>query len=329
VRLTSRRIGAAALVLTLAAGLASACGGTSNKKSASHSTFVPPATDPDVPLDSVASDASQVYPGSAPHRQIRFHPAVGSTFTTTLDLSQSFTVQANYYRFAPSNTAPVSLHLTSTVNAVDPDGTVHSSFTLSAVTTDTSGVPAGGVAAVKAAVAVLEGRTGKIDMRPTGSLLAAKVDSAGLPAVAQSVAEQIDNALHQLIVVFPTEPVGEGATWQVAFTAPSGGLTTTVVLDVALNHLTTDRIDLTVKYHQTAPLGPIPLSDAPAGAVAELVGLTVSGTGTQLADLTRVISPNTTLQASGDILIRLTQGVNAAQVDEKLSFKLNGTELTG
>ena len=327
-RPTSRRLGGAVLIVLLTA-LPAACGGTTHKIGGPARSFEPPATDPDVPLDSVASDATQVYPGVVPRRQIRFHPSVGSSFVTEVDLARSYTIQAGFYRFAPTSAAPVSMHVTSTVNAIDPDGTIHATFVLSALTTDTTGQPAAGAAQARAAIAGLEGRTGKIDMRPTGSLLAATVDGAGLSAAASSVAEEIQNALHQLVLPFPTEPVGEGATWQVGYTAPSGGLTTTIVVDVSLVHLTTDRIDLTVKYHQSAPLGPVPLDGAPAGVQAELVGLDVSGTGTHLADLTHVVSPGTALQAAGDILFRLTQAQNAAQVDERLSFKLTSLPWPG
>ena len=98
--------------------------------------------------------------------------------------------------------------------------------------------------------------------------------------------------------------------WKVPVSLDFDGLNSSATYSVTLTHLTTDHIDLELKYAQTAPLGPVPVAGLPDGVTAELLAFHIDGAGTQQTDLAQILPASSSLKASGDILFRLLQGAD-------------------
>ena len=307
------------VVLLLGAAVA-AC--SSGKK---HAAPVTTSTTADtLPLDTTASSATDVYTGSEPRRQLRFHPALGATFQTKVAYVEHTTYAVSQVQGAPVAVPPITAEVTTTVDAIDPDGTIRCTFRFASVTIDTTGVDPATARDAQASFGSLIGITGTIAMRSTGTVTAFTTNPpAGLDDIANAWLSRLSNSIQQLIISFPTDPVGEGAVWKVPVSLDFDGLNSSATYSVTLTHLTTDRIDLELTYAQTAPLGPVPFAGLPSGVTAELLGFHLEGSGKQQSDLTQILPATSTLAASGDILFRLLQGSAEERVDQKLAIKVD------
>jgi hypothetical protein len=276
-----------------------------------------------LPLDTVPSSATDVYNGFEPRRQLRFHPAVGASFQTKVSYTEHTSYATAEVGSGPVAVPPITAEVTTTVDAVDPDGTIRSTFRFASVTIDTSGIDRATADRAQASFQSLVGITGTIAMRSTGMVTAFTTDPPpGLDSIATVWLARLSNSLQQLILAFPTEPVGENAIWKVPVSVDFDGLNSSATYAVTLTHLTTDHIDLELKYSQTAPLGPVPAAGLPDGITAELLAFHIDGVGTQQTDLAQVLPASSTLKASGDILFRLLQGAIDERQDQKIAIEV-------
>ncbi|MGZ4683676.1 MAG: hypothetical protein ACXV8G_14555, partial [Acidimicrobiales bacterium] len=224
------------VVLSLCAAVA-ACSST-RKQAAPASTSTTADT---LPLDTVASSATDVYAGFEPRRQLRFHPAVGASFQTKVSYVEHTSYQVAYVGSGPVAVPPITAEITTTVDAVDPDGTIRGTFRFASVTIDTTGADRATAAEAQASFQSLIGITGSLAMRPTGTVTSFKADPPpDLDAIATLWLARLTNSLQQLILSFPTEPVGEGAVWKVPVSLDFDGLTSSATYSVSLTRLTTD-----------------------------------------------------------------------------------------
>jgi hypothetical protein len=306
--------------LALCAALVACSSGRRHAASAPTSTSTTADT---LPLDTVPSSATDVYNGSEPRRQLRFHPAVGASFQTKVSYVEHTSYASSYAGSGPVAVPPITAEVTTTVDAVDPDGTIRGTFRFASITIDTSATTAAVAAQAQASFRSLVGVTGSLAMRPTGTVTSFHADPPpGLDAVATLWLARLSNSLQQLILSFPTEPVGEGAVWKVPVSLDFDGLNSSATYSVSLTHLTTNKIDLELKYAQTAPLGPVPFAGLPAGVTAELLAFHIDGSGTQQTDLTQILPAASSLEASGDILFRLLQGPVDERPDQKIAIEV-------
>lgn len=276
-----------------------------------------------VPPDATPSSATDVYDGFEPRRQLRFHPAVGASFRTKVSYIEHTSYQMSYAGTGPVAVPPITAEITTTVDGIDPDGTIRSTLRFASVTIDTTGIDQATAAEAQASFQSLVGISGTIAMRSTGMVTAFKTDPPpGLDDIARLWLSRLSNSIQQLIISFPTEPVGENAVWKVPVSLDFDGLNSSATYSVTLTHLTTDRIDLELKYAQTAPLGPVPVAGLPAGVTAELLAFHIDGAGTQQTDLAQVLPASSSLKASGDILFRLLQGSIDERQDQKIAIEV-------
>jgi hypothetical protein len=308
------------ILLALGASVASCSSGSKRAQPDPTSTA---STADTLPLDTVASSATDVYQGSEPRRQLRFHPAVGATFQTKVSYVEHTSYADGYEGTGPVPVPPIYADVTTTVDAVDPDGTIRGTFRFADITIDTSSTDRVNAAAAQASFQSLIGVTGTLALRPTGTVTAFRTDPPpGLDEIATLWLARLSNSLQQLILPFPTEPVGEDAVWKVPVSLDFDGLQSSATYSVTLTHLTTDHIDLALKYSQTAPLGPVPFAGLPAGVTAELLAFHIDGTGTQQSDLTQILPSSSGLKASGDILFRLLKGPIDVRLDQKIAIEV-------
>ena len=276
-----------------------------------------------LPLDTVPSSATDVYDGFEPRRQLRFHPAVGATFQTKVSYVEHTSYQVSEVGTGPVPVPPITADIGTTVDAIDPDGTIRSTFRFAAITIDTTGLARATAAEAQASFQSLVGITGTIAMRSTGMITSFEADPPpGLDAIATLWLARLTNSVQQLIIAFPTEPVGENAVWKVPVSLDFDGLTSSATYSVTLSRLTTDHIDLELTYAQTAPLGPVPAAGLPDGITAELLAFKIDGAGTQQTDLAQILPASSSLKASGDILFRLLAGSTDQRQDQKIAIEV-------
>ena len=244
-------------------------------------------------------------------------------FQTKVSYIEHTSYQVSDVGTGPVPVPPISAEITTTVDAVDPDGTIRSTFRFGSVTIDTSGIDRATAARAQASFQSLVGVTGTIAMRSTGMVTAfTTAPPPGLDSIATLWLARLSNSIQQLIISFPTEPVGENAVWKVPVSVDFDGLKSSATYSVTLTHLTTDRIDLELKYSQTAPLGPVPAAGLPDGVTAELLAFHIDGAGTQQTDLAQMLPASSSLKASGDILFRLLQGATDERQDQKIAIEV-------
>jgi hypothetical protein len=314
-----RRILLATLAICVLAGVVIAC--SSTKKAAPP---VSTSTTADtLPLDATPSSATDVYDGSEPRRQLRFHPAVGATFQTTVSYIEHTTYQVSYVSGGPVAVPPITAQVGVTVDAIDPDGTIRSTYRFSSVAIDTSGADPRTAAQAQAVFGSLNGAGGTIAMRPTGMVTSFTTDPPpGLEPLAAIWLARLSNSVQQLIVSFPTEPVGEGAVWKMPLSVDFDGVKSSITYSVSLTRLTTDKISLELTTAQTAPLGPVPAAGVPDGVTAELLAFHIDGAGEQVTDLAQILPASASHKASGDILFRLLQGATDERLDQRIAIEL-------
>src|SRR5689334_5894834 len=116
------------LVLALMALLATVAACSSSKRQADPPSASTSSTADTLPLDTVPSSATDVYNGFEPRRQLRFHPAVGATFPTKVSYVEHTSYQVSEVGLGPIPVPPITAEISTTVDAIDPDGTIRSTF---------------------------------------------------------------------------------------------------------------------------------------------------------------------------------------------------------
>lgn len=243
-----------ASVATCALALA-ACGEGSDDRAepeaepTSSAASEPEATDP---APQTAEEVEVLDTGAEPRVVALPDPEVGDEYES----SQQLTMTTSFGP-RPSPAVPMSTNTSTAVLEVTEDVvTVRTIF--DEVEVDDSGLPEDLVTGIESGLDVVRGLAVTLEQSRSGAVLDTRFslpDDA--PPAAHQVVEQIADSLSIGSVAFPSEPVGEGASWRVVSTTESNGLVLTQATTYVLEELDGDAYEMSLEVEGTFEPGDI------------------------------------------------------------------------
>lgn len=221
----------------------------SSSASASSSEESPTASEPtssDTASAAPGADVQVLDEGDEPQQELRLDVEQGQVETTTMDLKVGTSVPGS-----PTMELPMSMTMVTTIDEVT-DSQITVSFEyrdISADLPDSAGAAA--QQQMDQALDAVEGVSGTLTMTPSGQVVSthfAVPDDA--PPTISSMLDQLANQSAQVSVPFPSEPVGEGARWQVETKLGIASLTTHQTATYTLDSVDGDDYSITVHLEQ-------------------------------------------------------------------------------
>lgn len=166
------------------------------------------------------------------------------------------------------------------------------------VSVDDTGLPGELVDELESGLASLEGLAITIDQSPSGALLDTRFslpDNA--PSSAHQMVEQIAGSVASYAVPFPTEPLGEGASWTVSTTVDTNGLTSSQTTTYVLEEFDGERYRISTDIEGT--FEPVELSGV------KLVRGSMAGSGETSGELGQMMPSLGTSEGSTTMVMKV------------------------
>lgn len=216
--------------------------------------------------------------GAEPRKQLRFAPAVGLVDKMTMTMTLAMGVKVGERAIPKNALPPMVVKMDLKVTDVEADGDVRYEFTLTG--TDVKAPPGTNpklIAPMKQALSRLHGLGGHALMSSRGQSKETKVKlPEKVDQQTQQILQGMEQALNQIVVAVPEQPVGRGAQWTATTAIEQNGIELAQELTYDLEKLEGETAHCRVTARQHAKPQKVA---APGGVVLDLTSLTSKGTG--------------------------------------------------
>jgi len=163
-------------------------------------------------------------------------------------------------------------------------------------------------AAMKSSLMSLKGLSGSgtISSRGVSKAAQIKVSSSADPKT-QQAAEQLKDSLSHLVTVFPQEPIGQGASWEVKMPVKTEGMTISQTTTYKLASAESDHLKIDTTVAQTAANQKIE-SPAMPGMKMDVTKMTGTGKGNEALDLSKLLATEGTMEMHIEMNMALNMG---------------------
>jgi hypothetical protein len=261
-------------------------------------------------------------PGAVPRSRLRLTPsgapqAVVLTLSTEVTRSGASTQHVGPLQiqtvvsFAPSSTAT--------------NGTIRVPYTYGALRLlgTSAGSPAE-LSAIRDALTQFQGFGGQLTLSPTGAVLS---NTFSIPpavnATARNLLQQLSGQSDQLGVPLPPQAVGVGARWRATTHLVVAGIRLTQTYDYLLRSREGTRLTVDVRYSQAAASQRVTVPGVPAGTNVSVAGYHVAGSGSSVADLSRVAAVSGHVAAQGVQRFRVELGGRSQTIDQQVRLSVD------
>ncbi|WP_116952645.1 DUF6263 family protein [Jiangella endophytica] len=212
--------------------------------------------------------------GDEPRTLMELAPTAGDSAAVDMRMTMGTEISVDGQEQPSTPTPPMVMGMALTIDDVTDD-----EITMT-VTYDRVEVE-GGDPATQGLLDTMVGVTGTVTTTRSGAFVDGAMDLTGLDPTLAATMQQLDSQLANLTVPLPTEPVGLGATWDVATAVDSQGFTFCNTFSYTLTSFDGDAYELAVEMVQQAE----PTTIEQGGASVELVEASGSGSGTSAGRL--------------------------------------------
>jgi len=280
--------------------------------------------DPAKGADAGAVQVKLLDPGAEPRTRLRLRPNPGDKQTTELRIQVSTEMKMGGMAAPVPKTPPFTLGIETTISSVSPEGDIQFDFTfVSLEVAESPETPAQVAQVLKSSLDGLKGVTGQGIISSRGEskkTILNRSDSAAKEAL-QSMA-QPEELFSSMSVVFPDEPVGKGARWEVRRAVKSQGMTIDQVENCELASLEENIATIKASTKQSASNQKMSIPGQP-GLSMTLEKLSGSGTGTSTYDLTRLMATKASAKVTSDMMTSISAQGQKQQVSIKTDVTVN------
>ncbi|TDD67181.1 hypothetical protein E1262_19795 [Jiangella aurantiaca] len=264
------------------------------------------ATCTDGPPEAVVTDA-----GDEPRTLMELSPTAGDTTAVDMRMTMNTTASVDGEESPSMPTPPMLMGMVLTIDDVTDD-----EITMT-VAYDRIEVE-GGDPSLQSLLDSMVGVTGTVTTTRSGAFVDGKLDTSGVDPTLAPTMQQLDSQLANLAVPLPTEPVGIGATWDVATAVDSQGFTFCNTFSYTLTSFDGDAYELGVEMAQHAE----PTTIEQGGASVELIEAAGSGTGTSAGRLSFPIAGSGSSDTSTSIEMAIDDGSTQQTLDMDMDIQL-------
>lgn len=253
--------------------------------------------------------ATLIEAGTGARKTLRLHSKAGDKRTATVNLKMGMDMQIGGGDGQVMKMPAMKTVMNATVKSVSPQGDLaYETVITDASVADESDAMPQMVEAMKATIEGLKGLsvTGTVSKRGLNLGTEVKTPADTNPQLRQAL-EQMKDALSNLGVVLPEEPIGLGAKWEVKQTIKSQGMTLDQTTTYELISLDGDRLTAKTTLAQVAANQQIQNPAIP-GATIDLIKLASKGTGEVVLDLGFFVPVRATLNLHNESNMSIDTG---------------------
>lgn len=260
----------------------------------------------DGPPEAVVTDA-----GDEPRALMELAPTAGDTAAVDMRMVTTTTASVDGQDSPTMPSPPMIMGMVVTVDAVTDD-----EITMT-VEYDRVEVE-GGDASMQAILDSMIGITGTVTTTRSGAFVEGKIDTASVDPTIAPTMQQFESQLANLTVPLPTEPVGIGATWDVATAVDSQGFTFCNTFSYTLTSFDGDAYELSADVAQRAE----PTTIEQGGATAELIEASGTGTGTSAGRLSFPVAISGSSDTNTSIEMAVDDGSTQQTLDMEMAIEM-------
>ena len=242
-------------------------------------------------------------PGDEPRQQLRYHPEIGQAERAVIEMVVSSVVTMGGMEMPAQEFPTTKMTVVQTPASVDEAGNYTIQIRIAKFDADGEGMMAD---MVRQSMQPLVGAAGAAQVTPAGESVGFKmqnIDAAG-PMLAQM--ESMSSQASQLGAIFPYEPVGPGARWEVTQQIENAGIRLKQTMLVTLKSIEGSVVALDMAMSQAADPQDFAPPGIPPGMEVDLTSLTGSGEGTMQIDLSRLLPSQSSMDATTSIEMSMT-----------------------
>jgi hypothetical protein len=254
----------------------------------------PPAGSPTVRLLSAGSDPKSV---------MRLHVKKGDAQSMQMTMILKMRIGTTNNIELP----PMRMGVSMSILDVSPNGDFRAKWTLDNVGVDsTAAMPSAQVDQLRALFAGMVGTNGHMVVTNRGFLRSADLEVApSMDSKLRQMVESMKDSMGQMVSPLPEEPVGPGATWEVATDVAQGGMTIHQRTTNELLSRTGDTGKIKLTIAQTAGTQTITAPGLPPGTKADLNSMNGRGAGTNEFDLSKCVPTRAESKLTGEMSMTL------------------------
>lgn len=260
-------------------------------------------------------------PGAEPRQAQRLKITKGAVCDMGMLMSMQMTMSMNGMAMPPQSLPGMRTRAAFTVTDVRPNGDMAYDFEYR----DFNAEEAPGVAPemldqVRDMLASLKGAhgTGVFTNRSIGKEFALTMPPGVDPMVRQQ-GEQMSQAMRQMTMPLPEEPVGVGARWRVETELLAGGIRMKMVREATLQKIEGDILTLALDITQSAEPQDVSNPQLPPGATLHVDSMKSTGNGTSVLDLTRLLPAQAEFKVTTDADMTINMGAAGGGGEQKMS----------
>lgn len=256
-----------------------------------------------------APEISLADPGASPREPLRLAVTTGSKQPVTLELRIKVASAIGELPAPEVIMPPIRLMTTVTVTAVTESNDRHAELAIDrALVLEEPGVMPGMARAMRENISRLDGLRGFLVVSERGIVREADFDAPeDLPQELRETVEGLRQAMVQLTVPLPVEPIGDGASWTVSSgRARPDGVKIEQTTIYRLKSREGGALVLGYEGMQTGEPTVLDAPNAPEGVRVELVSLTTEGHGEATMTLDRLLPQKAKLGVESTMRTRVT-----------------------
>lgn len=249
--------------------------------------------------------------GSEPHKIMEASPNVGDSSAIEMRMTIDTSVVVDGQEAPAQADPPMVLGLVFTIEEVTDDE-IAMAFGYDSVEVEGNDDPA-----LQETLDSITSMTGTIRTTRTGAFIDGELNTDGLDATLAPIVDQLEGQMADMTVPMPSEPVGQGAEWDMVSQVESGGITFCNRASYQLAEFDGDNYQLQIELTQEA----LTSSFEDQGVSIEVVSGTGSASGQTNGSLSFPIAVSGSTEATTQMVLKITQGEE--EVDQEVEVNVD------
>lgn len=269
------------------------------------------------------SKVTLLEPGAEPRTVLAFKPAQDLNQLSRLVIKSSKEQVTGANERMEMNMPGLTLELGCEVTALAEGSPTKVRETLHrAQVTSEPGADPNLLAMFKQTYSQLEGMKSESEIKSSGERIAT---SSGANPVGGG---NVSDVTASFAVIFPSEPIGVGAKWEIASFVDQQGIQLSMKYLYELISLEGNKLSVKVAIDGSAPPREISLPNIPPTAKAELLGARLAGEGTADYDLTRLLPIKAAQVLSNDTKIKVSDATQNMELEQRIKLDQKIEDIT-
>jgi hypothetical protein len=258
--------------------------------------------------------------GAEPRESLRAEVREGDTQRASMTMLMSVRTRLDGKKYPATSVPAMVMGMQMEVTDVSDDGVIEADFGYDEVSVRGSGAEA---KAMEKALRPLTGVAGHLQVTDTGRFIDGDLEiPSDMDPTMRSTMSSIESQLQNLIIPFPDEAVGAGATWTSTAEMELNGIAVRNVTHYELVEWTSDGAVLSSRLEQTAPEQDADLPGMPAGSSVHVEHLESRGTGRTVYDPRLLVPVSSQVDMESDSEMTIEENGRTGRLEQMMKMRI-------